>query len=214
MILRLRFRNTVLHFFPFLAEIKEAISLAKSYKKWRTSGLPIPAPHAIKRALLMQEGLRIEAKNFVETGTFTGDTVRFMQNRFKNIYSIEIQPELAMLSKDRFRSDSSVKIIEGDSATFLGEILEDLTGPTLFWLDGHYSAGITGRGSKDCPIYEELSCIAARPPSHFSIIIDDLRCFGTEETYPRLDELLTRISELFPNLKIDFELDMIWCRGK
>jgi hypothetical protein len=60
--------------------------------------------------------------------------------------------------------------------------------PALFYLDGHYSGGITARAAKDTPIYEELSHIFEHDPRHV-IVIDDARCFGRDPDYPSLHEL-------------------------
>jgi len=209
---RIQHRNSLFGMFPFLADWHQAWQLAKSYKHWKHGGLPVPAPHPVKRALLLREALRIKAGCFVETGTFTGDTVWFMRDKLAKVYSIEVQPQLAALASGLFRNDPRVEIIEGDSATALADLVKRINGTTLFWLDGHYSAGVTGRGAKDCPIFEELKAIADHPPEQFSIVIDDRRCFGNDPAYPSYEELTTHIAALFPHLKVTDELDMIWCR--
>ena len=212
MLSRIKLRNSIFRLIPALADIKERLSLLKLYPGWRSEGLSVPAPHPIKRALLMREANRINAETFVETGTFTGDTVWFMRSSFRKIISIEVQKDLAAIAAKRFRAHKHIKIVEGDSAEVLANSLPEMVGPVLFWLDGHYSAGITGKGKKDCPIYEELASIASQPPATFSIVIDDFRCFGTEPGYPTFDELSKYITGLFPRFNIETELDMIWCR--
>lgn len=214
MIGKLKIRNLIYRIAPYAADWHQAWQLAKSYRHWRTNGLPIPAPHPVKRALLLREALRIKAETFVETGTFTGDTVWFMRDRFPKVFSIEVQPQLAALATKLFSNNSSVEIVEGDSATVLTGIARRIHGSAIFWLDGHYSAGITGRGAKDCPIFEELQAIANHPPARFSIVIDDRRCFGTDPAYPPYTDLLLYIGSLFPKLDVTDEMDMIWCRSK
>lgn len=214
MIEKLKIRNLIYRIVPFTADWHQAWQLAKSYRHWRTLGLPIPAPHPVKRALLLREALRIKAETFVETGTFTGDTVWFMRDRFPKVFSIEVQPQLAALAAKLFSNNPSVEIVEGDSATALAGIARRIHGSAIFWLDGHYSAGITGRGAKDCPIFEELQAIANHPPARFSIVIDDRRCFGTDPAYPPYADLLSYIATLFPELDVTDEMDMIWCRSR
>ena len=52
--------------------------------------------------------------------------------------------------------------------------------PTLFWLDGHYSGGVTARGSKETPILDEVDKILSTKESRHVLIVDDARCFGTD----------------------------------
>jgi hypothetical protein len=212
MLKRIRNRNRFFCMFPAAADWYESYLLARSFSQWRRDGFPVPAPHPVKRALLLREAKRLGATAFVETGTFTGDTVWFMRDAFEKIYSIEVQPDLAHLASKRFSNHSHIRIIEGDSAIILNSLMKELNEPTLFWLDGHYSAGVTGRGEKDCPIYEELEAIATRTPPAMTIVIDDYRCFGTEEGYPTWEELCSYIKSKFPKMKIKIELDMIWCQ--
>jgi hypothetical protein len=125
----------------------------------------------------------------VETGTFLGDMVEAMKRHFDKIYSIELSEELFGKAKHRFASESHITLIHGDSGKALEEVMKELTQPTLFWLDGHYSAGITAKGEMDTPICEELKHILnARPLGHV-IIIDDARAFGNDPAYPRVEEL-------------------------
>jgi hypothetical protein len=137
-----------------------------------------------------------------------------MRDAFQDIHSIEVQPDLARIACQRFKKLRHVTIHTGDSSSVLPIIQNKIKGTTLYWLDGHYSAGITGRGAKDCPIYEELEAIAALPPARFSIVIDDHRCFGSDPAYPTYVELLDQLTGLFPDHDVNVELDMVWCRAK
>lgn len=204
-------RNALYKALPWLAEWREGRRLVQEMRGWRTAGLPTPAPHPLKRALLIQEGKRIQADTLVETGTYTGDTVWFCRPAFRHIYSIEVQPDLAAAAKQRFAGDPGVHIECGDSPSVLPGILANSTGRVLFWLDGHYSGGPTGKGAASCPIFDELAAIAGAKPSVFSIVIDDLRLFGTDDAYPPLSEVRAVISRSFPELGWSTYLDMIWC---
>jgi hypothetical protein len=63
-----------------------------------------------------------------------------------------------------------------------------LVEPALFWLDGHYSGGVTARGESDTPIYAELVHVLGS--SHKNVIvIDDARCFGSGAKYPTIEAL-------------------------
>ena len=56
---------------------------------------------------------------------------------------------------ERFRNDEAVTIFQGDSGEIMGEVIKDIDNPIIFWLDGHYSAGITSKGSLHTPILRE-----------------------------------------------------------
>ena len=70
----------------------------------------------------------------------------------------------------------------GDSAIVLKDIIDELNDKTIFFLDGHYSSGDTGKGFKDVPLIEELTLIEKFYIFDTLIIIDDLRLFGTNFT--------------------------------
>ena len=61
-----------------------------------------------------------------------------------------------------------VTIFQGDSATVLPKLLATIQEPCLFWLDGHYSGGITALGKSITPILDELQTISPTPPKVMS----------------------------------------------
>ena len=132
-----------------------------------------------------------------------------MKGHFDQIYSIELSPELYETAQKRFKRSKNIRLICGDSAVELGNIMERLDKPTLFWLDGHYSAGVTAKGAKNTPIFEELTHIFNAPDQGHIILIDDARLFGTEPDYPSLQELAAFISAKKPHLDMTVEADSI-----
>ncbi|HSI07546.1 MAG TPA: hypothetical protein VK985_03080 [Rariglobus sp.] len=206
---RISFYNKCKALFPRLAEFDENLKLLKQVRKWRRNGWQTPLPGLMKRVMIKAEARRIGATTLVETGTYMGDTIWFFRRDFIQLFSIEIHPELARLARERFASWPGVKIVEGDSATKLAEIIPEITGPCAFWLDGHYSAGITGRGSIDCPIWGEFDAIIGKMKHPFIILIDDARCFGTDADYPTLAEVDAFVKNRLPGYSSRVENDII-----
>ena len=195
--------------FPAWNDFSERLKLLKYAKLWQKNGWNLPLPDVLKRSIIKRIAQDHGIEVFVETGTFRGDTPWCFRNDYRRIFSIEVQPQLAKLAAKRFFGHPHIEIVEGDSAKKLEEIIPRIDGPVLFWLDGHYSAGITGRGENDCPIWGELASINEELDHPFVIIVDDARCFGVDAGYPTLDELQAYVSEKLPSHRISVENDLI-----
>jgi len=176
---------------------------------WERRGRPVPPPHRIKQETLRQIADEYGLQILVETGTYLGDMVESLKGRFKKIYSIELSRELYNQATKRFAKDGNVELIHGDSGVVLAALLSRIDQPALFWLDGHYSAGVTARGKKDTPIFEELGHIlSSMCPGHV-IIVDDARCFGEDPGYPTIAELSAFVHSKCDHRDIRVVTDMI-----
>ena len=196
-------------FFIKNSSIYQVIEQRREMKKWERNGGAAPTPHLIKQRTIREYADKFGIKVFIETGTYFGYMVAAMKKHFTWIYSIELSDELYLNAMQKFVGDERIKIIHGDSAVELGKLIPNLDQPALFWLDGHYSAGMTAKGKKDTPIYEELTHIFNSLQKMHVIIIDDARCFGTDPAYPNIDELTKFIKTKNPNVKIEIENDCI-----
>jgi len=183
--------------------------LKKELLEWERRGKPAPPPHIVKQRVIRSFAERYGLRCLVETGTYYGDMVEAMKCYFDRIYSIELSKELYEKAKLRFDGDKRLEIIHGDSGVELGKLLRRIDQPALFWLDGHYSAGVTAKGNKDTPIYEELTHIFSTQNSGYVVIIDDARCFGTDPAYPTIKELSDFIKTKRPDAQIEVECDSI-----
>lgn len=181
----------------------------KELVEWENNGRPSPPPHIIKQKVLREYATKYGLKTLVETGTCYGDMVEAMKSDFDRIYSIELSKELYEETRIRFKRASNVELIHGDSSIELKKLMDKISQPTLFWLDGHFSGGVTARGEKDTPIYEELRHILDSCDRGHVIIIDDARCFGTDPAYPSLEELSMFIKSKRTDLEISVQGDSI-----
>ena len=128
-------------------------------------------------------------RNFVETGTYLGETTAAMADLYDKVYTVEIHEGMYRKAAERFASRPSIQCFLGDSAHALADIVKLLDGPAVFWLDGHYSGSHTGRAGYDTPIEQELSIIFAHSRKDHVILIDDARLFVGRNSYPRIGKL-------------------------
>ncbi|MEE9405590.1 MAG: hypothetical protein V3V20_11915 [Algisphaera sp.] len=143
---------------------------------------------------------------WIETGTYLGDGVQAaLDAGFAEIHSIELSSALHQQAKERFANNPNVHLHQGDSATCLAPLIASINQPITFWLDGHYSEGNTARGESNTPLQRELAAIAAHPLRNHTLLIDDVRCFGTDvfEGYT-LDSALTAIQKIRPDYLISY----------
>ena len=105
--------------------------------------------------------------------------------------------------------DKNVVLFQGDSGKVLHQILDNVNEPAIFWLDGHYSAGITALGDKECPIYEELEAIFQKCRNTPVILIDDARCFIGEGDYPTIEDLTAYVKSKDERYQVAIEYDII-----
>jgi hypothetical protein len=78
--------------------------------------------------------------------------------------------------------------------------------PATFWLDGHYSGAGTAKGKTNTPLLQELDHIGSHHIKTHTILIDDVRQFGTQEMdFITLDEVVEKVRSINPNYKFLFE---------
>jgi hypothetical protein len=172
-------------------------------------GIPIPPPHVYKQKTVKQYAKLFSIMTFIETGTYRGEMVEAIKTTFDRIYSIELDSTLYETAKQRFSKSRSITIIKGDSGRVLPKLLKSIKSPCLFWLDAHYSSGITGRGELETPIMKELQCILSHSIKKHVILIDDARCFVGKNDYPTIRELKRFVFNINPDLVIKIENNII-----
>ena len=126
--------------------------------------------------------------NFVETGTGAAEVVRSISNIKSdlNIHTIEIIEEIFNKNKISHSYLTNVNWHLGQSSEVMPEILPQLEGSTLFWLDAHFPGADFGLASygdeedldKRLPLRSELEIIVkGRDVSNDVFVIDDLRVY-------------------------------------
>ena len=175
---------------------------------WQRRGQPVPPPHLVKRRCVLAYQRRFGLDTLIETGTYQGTMIRATYAKFKAIYSIELSHELHQQAKRTFAHLHHVHLLQGDSATELGNVIQRLDRPCLFWLDAHYSGGITARGLEDTPIMAEMKHILNHPIKKHVVLIDDARCFDGF-SYPQINQLAQYVRQQRPDLSLSVQQDII-----
>jgi FkbM family methyltransferase len=162
--------------------------------------------HSLTAEFLGELARIFRADVFVETGTFMGGTTLEASQIFSSVHTIELSKELYLQAQPRFAGRDNIHTYQGDSGTLLPEILNTIEGKIVFWLDGHYSEGVTAKSEKNSPILEELRAIKNANIPDAVILIDDLRMFPNSWTripdiaslqdYPTIPQLLNAIRDI------------------
>jgi len=147
-------------------------------------------------AASLRDALRL--KRAVETGTYLGEGARRLAGLFPIVVTIELSEELYALAAQALAAYPNVEVVLGDSRSELERIV-DPAQPTLYFLDGHWSAGSTAGEDAECPVLEELDAIA-RGHADDCVVIDDARLFAAPPPPPhdpRHWPSLTQILDVF-----------------
>lgn len=178
-------------------------------EEWHYNGCQLPAPNIVKQITIAYYQKKYSISTLVETGTYMGDMIEAQKKRFKKIYSIELSSVLNEKAKSRFSCDKNICLFQGDSVQVLPNLLKRIDEPAIFWLDGHYSGGITAKGSKDCPILEELNAIFENSKFENVLLIDDARLFIDKADYPSIEKLIDYVGSKNKKYEVEIKNDII-----
>lgn len=206
--------------FVLWVQVCAAMTVGNLPKEGRENALAYEVPKdfsngALKESFLERLKDLFEVSVFIESGTFLGNTTFAAARVFKTVHSIEVSPEFYRKALRRLGKLKHVELHLGDSGDLLGSILSRSRGKTLFYLDGHYDGGKSGRGIENTPIWRELEAIRQAGMEEAVILIDDLcdfqesrypeRIVGTcFEGYPTLREIVGHLLEINPRYRICF----------
>jgi len=127
-------------------------------------------------ALILALQARLQLGDFVETGTFHGETAAWAAGHFARVTTIELSPAYCAAAQARFRDQPHVRVLGGDSSAVLAATIPALPGPACFWLDAHWSGSDTAGRETECPLLTELALLNAAPCDHV-VLVDDARLF-------------------------------------
>ena len=176
---------------------------------WWFKDRPLPLPPCLKQRCVLAYRRRFSLEIMIETGTYQGEMVRATRSAFECIYSIEPSGELHRRARQRLGRFPHIRLLLGDSAIVLRDLLPRIERPCLFWLDAHYSGGVTARGSHETQVMAELECIVAHPVIEHVILIDDARCFDGQRDYPSLKAIERYVRERRPEWRFTVAHDII-----
>lgn len=77
---------------------------------------------------------------FFETGTGMGDTLVYVKDHFRWVFSMECYDDLYKQAKARFADNPRIQVLKGFSGTDLSSVLykRAIQEPTMFFLDAHF----------------------------------------------------------------------------
>ena len=168
---------------------------------------------SIPESLVLNLVKNNNVKNFIETGTYKGNSSFWAAIHFDNVFTIELNKELYEETSSRKDAPKNITFLQGNSKVVLPELVNTLDGQSIFWLDGHWCMGAGGK-EDECPLMNELMAISKTKDS--IILIDDARCFlgplpppHNANDWPRIDEIFSLIRNYFPDYTSTIVEDVI-----
>jgi hypothetical protein len=156
----------------------------------------------------------LDLERGIETGTFRGGGARLLGSLFPEVASIELSPALHEAAAAAVADMPHVRLLQGDSREWLPRLV-DPSKPTLYFLDGHWSGGVTAGEESECPVMDELRAIAGGHPDD-CIVIDDARHLAAPPPpphdpshWPDLVEVLDLVRAIRPDHHVTVLHDQI-----
>ena len=196
-------------FFRTLKRQHDRYRRERRYCEAITQGKYALPPQSVKLAVIRHNIPSPPPRVFIETGTYYGDTVAAVKDKYASVFSIEVDETLYKKACQRFAADQNIHIVHGDCAIELQTILAMLHEPAVFWLDGHYSGGETGKGEIEDPILISLKQIAAHPVKEHVVFVDDARTFDGREGRPDISEVFICLKQINSRYIIRVQSDII-----
>jgi hypothetical protein len=192
---------------PFYGAYK-ALGQYPDYWYWKLRGEPIRSPHLVKQRTVQEYAERYQLNVLVETGTYYGEMVAAMKNRFREIHSVEFDSQLAQRAQKKFAGLKHIHIHHGDSQRVVPELLRSLDRPALFWLDAGYYGWAGLQGDRQRLTSELEAILGHRLPQHV-VLMDDARGLNGENGAPTIEQLKQQIESEFPGRSVEVKHDIL-----
>lgn len=137
----------------------------------------------------------------IETGTYLGLTARLLARFCNDVTTFEISESVYVFAKKWNSKLKNIKFVNesSDGEGFTAAIRQS-SRPIFFWLDAHYSGGITGGNSNEQPLRREIETICGTSTGRsFLALVDDANVFDVDKSYPsisEIEEIVARNSDL------------------
>lgn len=135
----------------------------------------------------------------METGTFRGITARSLASVFDSVTTIELSAALHERASVALSDLPQVETLHGHSVEVLGRVANPDT-PTLYFFDGHWSAGETEGIDDECPVLEEIRVVGSGHPDDCTII-DNASLFTAAPPPPHDRAQWPMITEVFDAIR-------------
>ena len=144
---------------------------------------------------------------FIESGCYEGDGIVFaLKAGYEKVYSVELSDELYFRCYEKFKDNPKVHVLHGSSGIKFRKILQEINSSATFWLDGHYSGGITAKGDTNTPLLQELEAIRNHHIKNHTIMIDDIRQLGTwDMDFITINSVMDHLLSINPAYQFVFE---------
>lgn len=144
---------------------------------------------------ICNEFLKLKAKyniiNAVETGSCVYSTTEWLGNNFDRVYSFEHNTDFYNDFKYKVERMYHVSIYNSDSLIGLNQIIDEITEPTIFFLDAHWG--------DNCPLPYEIDIISRCKVKHV-IAIHDFKTHKPDAGYDHFDGYNLEINAMYNNL--------------
>lgn len=140
----------------------------------------------------------------VEGGTYLGETAKSLSEIFEQVYTIENSDQMFVQAQENIAGIGNISLLKGDTRAHLPEILmtED---NILFWLDAHWSGGVTYGEQDECPLIDELGTIF-QSEKICAILIDDARLFMAPPPSPHNEKSWPSVADISAAIPADWDV--------